>query len=152
MTDSLTSEAIGSELNIAGSTVIIILPTTNSTLVFTWDATEDPSSAGSTHTAVGCIETPAGELEWSPMRPEKIWLMVDSIEDALEYKTRADCDRTDPCTCFSFQVFFINPEGHLVEVAKCVYPQFCSFPMLRLLKWQNSTEFTDVGQGLRDAI
>ena len=125
---SLTSEAVGSTLNLSGSTVVVILPRADlTTISFTWDSEATEGSSIPT-LASYIIASQDGELGWNPRRrQEKLWWIIDngqSLDDAVEFNTKADltgCDRSQPCTCFSFQASEISNDGYLVEITQSVY-------------------------------
>ena len=128
MTYRVPAEAVGSTLELPGSTVVITLPQGYSAVSLSWDsvAAEDSSPSGSFTIFADIIQTPEdGELTWSPGRKqERIWWIIglgQPSNDAIEWRTKVDsndCNWNHPCTCLSFEAYEISREGYLVEIAK----------------------------------
>ena len=125
----LNSEAVEETFGLAGSTVLIILPQSNSTLAFSWDSIfPDGCNPNESVTVAEYIERPSeGELIWTPSRrQEKLWWIISTgarnlAGDALiEWRTQVDlaeCDGDYPCTCLSFLAFELSSQGYLLPVA-----------------------------------
>lgn len=125
----LNAHSVGSTLSLQGSTVLLILPGSHSSLSFSWGSTLPGGfNSNDAVTIANYIEVPDGELTWTPARrQEKIWWIVvaevSGDHAAVEWKTHVDlcdCNRNFPCRCLSFAVFEMSTEDYLLEVSRLV--------------------------------
>ena len=87
----MTVETIGSTFDLPTSTVLIILPQTNSSISFTWDS-DIEEGLSTIATVTDYIETPVGKLTWSPRRNKErlSWILGfgQSADDVTDGSTK----------------------------------------------------------------
>ena len=120
-------QGVGSTLNFSGSTIIIVLPQSNSSLSFTWESTPAEVLGKNDSVTMGdYIQMPEGKLTWTPgRRQEKAWWIIDASAQSVmvEWKTQVDergCDNCHPCACLSFEAFEIDSNGYLQKIERLV--------------------------------